>query len=94
MGDRGDVYVGDGPGQNSWGCVGCGIKYTVCIAEGRVKGTVNVVTPGFGITTVAATARLLCDEEADVVVPVRACAEAATAQHTAFVESAVPERRE
>ena len=94
MRDGRDVYVGDGPGDNSWCCVRCldrGIKGMVCVGEERVKGTLNVVTPGFSVTTVAATTGLLSDEEADVVILVRAGTEAAAAKDTTFVERTVSE---
>lgn len=70
-----------------------GIKDAIGIVEERVEGTLDVITPGLGITAVAATARLLCDEEADVVILVRADSKATTAQNTAFVEGTVSEGR-
>ena len=94
MRDGRDVSVGDGGRKCSWGCVRSGyggIKDTIGVAEERMEGTLNVATPGLGITAVAATTGLLCDEEADVVVLVRAGTEAATAKNTAFVEGAVSE---
>lgn len=96
MRDRWDVYVGNGSRKYPWGCVRCvdgGIKDAIGIVEERVKGTLKVVTPGFGITAVAATTRLLCDEEADVVILVRAGTKAATAKNTAFVKRTVSGRR-
>lgn len=45
-----------------------------------MEGALDVVTPGLGITAVAATARLLCDEEADVVISVGADTKATTAR--------------
>lgn len=66
MWDRGDVYVGDGPGKCSWCSVG--INGKIGGREERVKGTLNIVAPSFSIAAVATTAGLLGDEEADVVV--------------------------
>jgi len=61
--------------------------------EERVERTLDITTPGFGITAVAATTRLLCNEEADVMVLMRARTEAATAKNTTFVEGTVPDGR-
>lgn len=70
-----------------------GIKDAIGIVEERVEGTLDVVTPGLGITAVAATTRLLCDEEADIVILVKAGTKATTAQNAALVERTVPEGR-
>ena len=65
----------------------------VGIGEGRMEGTLNVATPRFSVTAVATTTGLLCDEEADVVIPVQASAETAAAENTAFVERTVPKEQ-
>ena len=62
----------------------------VGVGEGRMEGTLNVATPRFSVTAVATTTGLLCDEEADVVIPVQASAETAAAENTAFVERTIP----
>ena len=92
MRDGRDVYIWDGLWEYSWCRVRSGIKETIRVVDERVKGTLNVLTPGFGITTVAATTRLLCDKEADVVVLVMAGTETATTKDTAVVECTVSGR--
>jgi hypothetical protein len=91
--DGRDVYVGDGGRKYSWGYVSGGIKDTIGVVEEGMEGTLDVATPGLGITAVAAPTGLLCDEEADVVVLVRAGTEAAAAKNTAFVEGTVSDGR-
>ena len=93
MGNGGDVYVGDRLGKNSWSCIRCGdqgIEGMVGVGEEWMEGTLNVATPCFSVTGVATTPGLLCDEEADIVIPVRAGTEAAAAESTVFVEYTVP----
>ena len=55
----------------------------------RMERTLDVVTPGFGITTITATTGLQCDEEADVVIFMGAGTKATTAKNTAFVQGTV-----
>ena len=92
MRDGRDVDVGDGPRLDSWSCVRSG-RGAIGVVEEWMEGTVNVLAPCFSITTVTAATRLLSDEEADVVIPVRAGTEAAATQNACFVESAISERR-